>query len=306
MNSLPYTLFGGFAMALADSVPGVSGGTVAFLLGFYERFVGALDALVHGTWDERKTALRYLLKLGLGWAAGMALAVTALASAFTTGIYKLSSLFLGFVAASLPLVFAEQRAVMEPLRRGAVFFLFGAALVAGLAAANFSALVRSSDGSIGMALYVFFAGALAITAMVLPGISGSSLLMSFGLYLPVIAAMKDALSLNFGGVWMLAALALGIAAGLAVFPHTLKKLMERHKSAVAYAVLGMMAGSLYAIVVGPTTLKVPQHAMTPADFDALWFATGAALMAALSLVKAQLLRRQKSFSAGVDKKELLR
>ena len=66
MNSLAYTIFGGFAMALADSVPGVSGGTIAFLLGFYDRFVGALDALVHGAWSEKKRALFYLLKLGLG------------------------------------------------------------------------------------------------------------------------------------------------------------------------------------------------------------------------------------------------
>lgn len=312
MNSLAYTLFGGFAMALADSVPGVSGGTVAFLLGFYDRFVGSLDALVHGAWDAKKRAFLYLLKLGIGWAAGMALAVTALASAFTTGIYKLSSLFLGFVIASLPLVIAEQRAVMGSLRRGAAPFVLGAALVAGLAALNLSSAANSSGAGVGMALYVFAAGALAITAMVLPGISGSSLLMSFGLYLPVIAAIKDVLALDFHALWMLAALALGIAAGLAVFPHVLRRLMEKHAGAVTYAVLGMMVGSLYAIAVGPTTLKVPQHAMTIADFDALWFIAGAALMLALSFLKSRLARRREqsaesdSFSAGVDKKELLR
>ena len=312
MNSLAYTLFGGFAMALADSVPGVSGGTIAFLLGFYERFVGALDAIVHGTWVEKKRALFYLLKLGLGWAAGMALAVTALASAFTTGIYKLSSLFLGFVIASLPLVAAEQRAVMGSLRRGVLPFVFGAALVVLLAALNLSSVANSSGAGVGMALYVFIAGALAITAMVLPGISGSSLLMSFGLYLPVIAALKDALALHFQRLWMLVSLALGIAAGLAVFPHMLKKLMENHASAVTYAVLGMMVGSLYAIIVGPATLKVPQHAMTLADFDALWLALGAALMLALSFLKSGLARRRETgaegngFSAGMDKKGLLR
>lgn len=57
MDSLAYTLLGGFAMAFADSVPGVSGGTVAFLLGFYDRFVGSLDALVHGARDAKKREL---------------------------------------------------------------------------------------------------------------------------------------------------------------------------------------------------------------------------------------------------------
>ena len=57
----------GFCMALADSVPGVSGGTVAFLLGFYDRFIGSLDDLFHGARAARFAAVRFLLKLGAGW-----------------------------------------------------------------------------------------------------------------------------------------------------------------------------------------------------------------------------------------------
>ena len=53
-------------MVLADSVPGVSGGTIAFLMGLYDVFVGSLDALVHGTKQERLRGLRYLLKLAVG------------------------------------------------------------------------------------------------------------------------------------------------------------------------------------------------------------------------------------------------
>ena len=61
------TAFHGFCMALADSVPGVSGGTIAFILGFYERFLDALHGLFRGKGVERKAGLLYLLKLGLGW-----------------------------------------------------------------------------------------------------------------------------------------------------------------------------------------------------------------------------------------------
>lgn len=84
-------LFHGFCMALADSVPGVSGGTIAFILGFYDRFLNALHDLFSGTAAERKAALRYLVKLGLGWVVGMGLAATALAQVFESGIYVLSS-----------------------------------------------------------------------------------------------------------------------------------------------------------------------------------------------------------------------
>ena len=110
------------------------------------------------------------------------------------------------------------------------------------AALNLSSVVNTSGISFGTVCYVLIAGMLAISAMVLPGISGSSVLMSFGLYLPVIAAVKDVLGFNFDGLWMLCVLAVGIAAGLAVSPHILKKLMERDMGAVLYMVLGMMVG----------------------------------------------------------------
>lgn len=75
-----------------------------------------------------------------------------------------------------------------------------------------------------------------------------------------------------------------IAAGLAVSPHILKRLMERDMGAV----IGMMVGSLYAIVVGPTTLKVPQPAMTFADFSIVWFIIGAAAVLALCVCSLTL------------------
>ena len=73
------TPFHGFCMALADSVPGVSGGTVAFILGFYDRFINALHDLLGRDNAVRKTALAYLLKLGVGWIVGMGLCVSLLA-----------------------------------------------------------------------------------------------------------------------------------------------------------------------------------------------------------------------------------
>ena len=123
------TAFHGFCMALADSVPGVSGGTIAFLMGFYDVIVGSLDALVHGTKQERLCGLRYLLKLAAGWAVGMALAVTVLAGAFTDGVYQLSALFLGFVLVSVPLVMREQRAVLGAFRENWLPFLGGLVLI---------------------------------------------------------------------------------------------------------------------------------------------------------------------------------
>ena len=100
--------FNGFCMALADSVPGVSGGTVAFIMGFYDRFIGSIDRLVFGRREEKKTALAYLIRLGIGWVIGMGLAVVVLSALFESHIYAVSSLFIGFIAGAIPLILKVQ------------------------------------------------------------------------------------------------------------------------------------------------------------------------------------------------------
>ena len=88
---------GGFCMALADSVPGVSGGTVAFLLGFYDQFIDSIDDLITGSREKKKAALFFLIKLGTGWVCGMILAILILASVSMRSVPCLSDLlFLPF------------------------------------------------------------------------------------------------------------------------------------------------------------------------------------------------------------------
>ena len=72
----------GFFMALADSVPGVSGGTIAFLMGFFDKFINSLNYLMKGTKEERIKSIKFLAKIFVGWIVGMGLAVTILANLF--------------------------------------------------------------------------------------------------------------------------------------------------------------------------------------------------------------------------------
>ena len=84
------------------------------------------------------------------------------------------------------------------------------------------------------------------------------------------------------------AVELGVLAGFAIAPHCIRGWMRKAPGAVTYAVLGMMLSSLYAIVVGPTTLKVPQHVMTLSDFHILWFVLGIAVMLGLEALKRRV------------------
>ena len=103
----------GFCMALADSVPGVSGGTIAFILGFYDKFINSLDSLVFGKKEAKIGAIKFLLKVGLGWAIGMIIAALVLTNLFETHIYEVSSVFIGFIIFSIPFIIKEEKEALK-------------------------------------------------------------------------------------------------------------------------------------------------------------------------------------------------
>ncbi len=275
----------GFFMALADSVPGVSGGTIAFLMGFFDKFINSLNYLMKGTKEEKIKSIKFLAKIFLGWIVGMGLAVTILANLFDKKIYKMSSLFLGFIIAAIPVMIMEEKESVKGKYKNIIWAIVGAVAVILLSSLKMGSNLDLTHLNIVMFIYIFIAGMLAISAMVLPGISGSTILLSFGLYIPVINGVKDFLHFEFSSFTLLFALGLGILFGVATVLRLIKKLLDNHRSAIVYAIIGMMIGSLYAIVIGPTTLKVPQEAMTLKTFSIIFFIIGVVIVLAFQQVK---------------------
>ncbi len=283
------TAFHGFCMALADSVPGVSGGTIAFILGFYERFLNALHSLFRGSRTERRSACLYLAKLGLGWAIGMVSCVVLLSSLFEQNIYFMSSLFLGLTVCSIPFVaMAERKTLQQPLRDGWALLL-GLVIVVGLT------LLRARVSGLGNVnyaqlqplqyVYLFLSGAVAITAMVLPGISGSSILLIAGVYLPTIQAVHSLLRLQLAVFPGLCALGFGVIAGVGVSIHAIRTALLNHRGPMVWLILGLMLGSLYAIANGPASLDTPLPPLSFATFQPIAFLLGAAILLALEGLK---------------------
>lgn len=278
------TMIHGFCMSLADSVPGVSGGTIAFLMGFYDQFIGSINDLIQGTKQERISAIKYLIKLGLGWVIGMGLAVTVLAALFEKGIYQVSSLFIGFILFAIPVMIYEERTHLKH-RSHALFLIPGAALVILISVLGTGTVVDTGNMNIGMFLYAVVAGMAAISAMVLPGISGSTLLLTFGLYIPTIHALKQLMHLDFSGLLLIIAIGIGVIAGIVVSVGIIKQSLEQYRGQTIYTVIGMMLGSLYAIVQGSTTLEIPQKAMDIHTFHLLPFIIGILLVGGMQLAK---------------------
>ena len=337
-----YNLIRGMFMAFADSVPGVSGGTIAFVMGFYSQFIGSINALTSGsTKEEKKSAIIFLAKIGVGWAIGMVISILLISSILDDHIYKISSLFLGFIVFSIPLIYKEEKSLIKSNIRHFPFLIIGA-LVVGLITyfnpvsnnametlsnqtittenVDSSTTITSEDNlssqepivddfSFSMGIYVFFAGMIAISAMILPGISGSTLLLIFGLYTTIIGTLKNFIKyfvslLKYGigmlsgneadyilpifdtnGFILLVVFGFGVLTGIVSVVRIISRLLETHRSQMIYFIFGLMIGSLYAVIMGPTTLDIPQLPMTLSTFSILFFILGAAVIFGLEQLK---------------------
>lgn len=241
---LPLDLAGtyavGFAMGTADTVPGFSGGTVALVAGIYERLIANVR--------QGARAMSLLLRFRIGdggraiaaieWGFVIALlsgtlsAIVALASVLDrvleTHPVRMSALFLGLIIGA---TVVASREIRTP---AAIHLVVGL----GLAAVTFVALgLRAADATEPSLLFVLLAGSIAVCAYILPGVSGSFLLLLLGLYEYVIGAVSGR------DLPVLAVLAAGCVIGLAAFSTLLNWLLQRYHDLVLAALLGLMVGS---------------------------------------------------------------
>ena len=262
----------GFAMGSADIVPGVSGGTVALVLGIYDRLI----ANVHGG----ASALRHLLTGDIAgfrekmrdieWVWLVSLLVGILAAIFALSSViehlldnqpvRMAALFFGLIIGS---VYVALR-LLDRIDAGVVAVMVGVGLVMFVLLGLRSDTAVADDAAevVTKPWYVFFAaGAIAICAMILPGISGSFILVMLGMYTEVLGAVNDR---NFG---VLIAFAAGCVVGLGLFSTLLNWLLANYHRWVIAAMIGLMLGSMRVLWPWPngtntTTLSAPRGDVT--------------------------------------------
>ncbi len=278
-------------MAFANSIPGVSGGTIAFLLGFFDKMVDSVNTLISPKSENKKGAFLFLLRLGISWIVGFILAVLIVTSVFESHIYAVSSLFIGFIVFSIPLVAYEERTVLKGKYYRALWILPGFAIVLGITL--LSDFTLGSSSGILQALLALPAGVLAIGAMIMPGISGSSLMMIFGLYLPIMDALKGLMHFDLSGLPLICCFLLGAIIGALGFVKGIRYLLKKFRAQTVYAVFGMMIASIYSICIGPQTLDEPKPTMTLDSFSVLFFLAGGLFIGGLGLLKF-LIEKKKS------------
>lgn len=236
----------GITMGTADAIPGVSGGTMALICGIYDRLVGSIsigvDAfllLITGKPKQavkRLTHIKWLFLLPLLTGIGIAIAVAShiLPELIATYPVYTSAAFFGLVAASLQAPYKEIGRQLHG-RDWVVMLAFG------LFAYWLVGLNEAGSVSDPGYVHIFLSAMIAITAMILPGISGAYLLLIMGMYTPTLTALK---SLNLPYV---ITFALGAAVGLGGFSKILTWLLTTHRATTMSALLGLMIGSLRSL-----------------------------------------------------------
>jgi len=251
----------GAAMGAADSVPGVSGGTIALITGIYERLIAALtaldpDVLRHlpdaDTSEGRQRILQdlrrmdtlFLVVLGLGVATSIVTVSRFVHAALEVARPQTFAFFFGLIAASAVVLY-EHLSVRTPLEIGAAIVGFGLAFLLSGASAG--------GGGLGHSLPVVFgAGAIAVSATVLPGISGALILLLLGQYEYLtgeLTGFVDALlALGgdglFSGFLVVATFLAGAVVGVVTIAHGVKRALERHREATIAFLVSLMVGSL--------------------------------------------------------------
>ena len=288
----------GFCMALADSIPGVSGGTIAFILGFYDDFVNSLNNLIANNKINRINSLKFLSKIGLGWVLGFILSVLFITNIFEKNIYEISSLFLGFIISSIPLIVKSEMKTLVNNKKYIIFLIIGIIIVVAMTYFNpvtssgRSFSIKYDNLNIIFIAYIFVSGMIAISAMVLPGISGSTILLIFGLYAPILNAVKQILKLNFEYLLGVVIFGCGILLGILLTVRVVRYLLKNFRSQTIYCIIGLMIGSIYSVIMGPTSLEVPKAPMSIQSFSIVFFIIGCILVPALEKLKALLENKE--------------
>ena len=235
----------GMAMGVAEAIPGVSGGTIAFITGIYERLLAAIGGILgpkvvgalrkEGIAPAFKAADgSFILQLGVGMIIGLGMAIfsiTELLEAYPPVVW---AFFFGLIISSAIYV-ARQIDRWSPTS----LFL----LVAGTAGAYFLTTINPMAGSTNL-LFVFLAGVIAISALILPGISGSFILLLLGMYTVVFQAVRGLASGNLEQLIIVATFGLGCLIGLGLFSRVLSYTFKTYPNQTLALLTGFMLGSL--------------------------------------------------------------
>ncbi|MDH9161713.1 DUF368 domain-containing protein [Staphylococcus succinus] len=247
-------LWRGFAMGTSDLVPGVSGGTIALLLGIYNDFIRSISGIFSKRFWE---SLKFLIPIVLG----MLIAIGSLSKLinFLLNTHPIPTLFffVGLILGIIPYLLKTSRFKQTFTAKHYMLVVLGIVVIVVITLLNNGNKHAGETLTFSTSLFIkyFIAGVCASSAMLLPGISGSFMLLVFGAYGTIMYAISEFLSFNFNAVPILLTVGLGIIAGFLLSSKAIQYFLNYHTSLTYALIIGFVVGSLYAVFPGlPTSI----------------------------------------------------
>lgn len=247
----------GILIGVANIMPGVSGSALAISMGIYDTILNAITDIVKDTRKSIKILLPYILGAAFG-VAGLAFVIEYL---FTAYPFQTSMVFVGLILGGFPMVLARVRKSKVPFMGYAGFLIM---LCAALAMAIFG-LGSGQDVqltfSVSHIIILFFLGILGAATMIVPGVSGTMILMMLGYYRPILAAINRFLlsagHLDFNGMVgegvILLPFGLGLLYGFFVCAKAIQWLFDKYEAVTYCSILGLVVSSPIVIIMGIPT-----------------------------------------------------
>ncbi len=229
----------GAVIGIANIIPGVSGGTMAVVLNVYDKLIGAVSHF----FSNAKKNLLFLIPIVIGAGAGILAFSKLLEFLLTSFSMPTNYFFIGLILGSIPLIY--KNATKDKFRPGSLipFILLFLAMVATIFFSEKTTAVGAVSFSWPLAFRLFFCSIIAAAAMILPGVSGSMVMVILGCYNLVLTAIS-----NFN-IPVLIPVGLGVVIGIVLAAKGIDYCLMHFPQGTYFAILGLIAGSLVPMVI---------------------------------------------------------
>lgn len=232
-------------MGLANLIPGISGGTLAITLGIYEQFIGALSNF----FGKLKENILFLLPIGVGMVLSILTLSRVIDYGLTNYIFATIMLFIGAILGGLPMLCKRMQGEKITFVHGVVFLASFMLVAVTIFLAGDTVVSFENITLIGY-VKIFVVGIIAAATMIIPGISGSAVLMTIGYYSPIINAVKNLTNIDaiVSSVMVLAPFGIGILVGMLGGAKLIEHIIKKYPVKAYFGIVGFVIASIIGIL----------------------------------------------------------
>ena len=237
----------GMIIGVANIIPGVSGGTLMITLGVYEQII---DTISH-FFENFKKNIKFILPIGIGMVLSILLLSKLISFCLEKYPFPTTFFFIGLILGGIPLLWNRAKAAKNRLSNWMVFMITFSIVLVFTFLKNGNNVISLTDINVVSMIILFIVGIISAATMVIPGISGSFVLMLIGYYEPIVNTLKDFTNMELLGhnLMILAPFGIGIVVGIIGVAKLIEYLLKRYPVKTYYGVLGFVIASIISIIV---------------------------------------------------------